>query len=313
MTAEDVPQWMGSQRFPVTPGDWKSQLMKDVTEEIPQAGDPEQASLAKITRALMTMMPGGRPAGPGTTGVFGSSQAIRKLYGGDSEPSMLNEYHNFLDKGYSHKSIWNSLGVARGIDGRLRVELGPAVDPSLYLPLHRAVLGSNDAFHGQVGSVMYPHVANIYPKVADAPLVLLKSTGNPTGSYTPGTGKIKIGPSGSIYKHPLDAIEHEIQHGIQDTEGLARGSNFNLAPPITPTKEYLERAVPLLTEFLGPEGTKEWLRSPEDFRRLLGYLVSAGEVEARNAGRRAVKPELQKLLPSATEDFPRHVQRVDRY
>ncbi|MBR1602881.1 MAG: hypothetical protein IJ667_05525, partial [Synergistaceae bacterium] len=242
----------------------------------------------------------------------------------------LNTARAMEAAGKPAEKIKYATGWERGVDGKWRYEI-----PDGKLKKH----DWHDGDETTLGKLYSnPKLYKAYPDLKDLPVRFKADYRGEYTAFTSGDGKyIQIN---AFYLDGLDAgsIIHEIQHLIQDREGFANGGN-PLQAHKGKAKEYMDREFARALEyihFLNYEGFiqkyykdykgKDTAEARNDYEKYKEYMYMraehaasfnfyrnlAGEVEARNADRRAgmKAAERRKSLLSGTEDISREDQII---
>lgn len=309
-------------RKPYETGNWKAQLPQVLQDQFPNDEDSEEEKITKIMKLLM-LAPMGRgaaaakPAMEGAFGIFGSPH---RIFGKQEGMERTIEFIRKEAEKMSPQKLWEQTGVARGAEGRTRAELPQGLDPTAY---HR-LLGefyqnSRTGWPQQkgygLGAVLRQEMDNAYPELGNRGTLQLARQEYRGGGADPlellmhvGLGK-NSGLRGMTYK---DIGEHELQHLIQGLEKWNQGGNpasvelfHDRIPPDLLLKAYRQ-----IRDHAGYNTINHWLGRESLPESVVNYMRLGGEVEARNAARRAENMRLQKLAPQLTEDVPRHQQLV---
>lgn len=134
------------------------------------------------------------------------------------DESIRQQAEAMEQRGSSPEEIWETLGVARTMDGKgWRFEIddsgmqlrGDAADLSDYTTLGELV----DA----------PELFEAYPQLKDVRLAFADLEDDERGYFSSGDNTIVL--SEELRGAPEDTLVHEIQHAIQDVEGFASGAS----------------------------------------------------------------------------------------
>lgn len=121
-------------------------------------------------------------------------------------------------RGSSPEEIWETLGVARTMDGKgWRFEID---DSGMQLRSDAADL-SNYTTMGEL--VDAPELFEAYPQLKDVRLAFADLEDGERGYFSSGDNTIVL--SEELRGAPEDTLVHEIQHAIQDVEGFASGAS----------------------------------------------------------------------------------------
>lgn len=201
-------------------------------------------------------------------------------------------------QGMSPEQIWSKTGTLRAPDKMLRQEI-PDTEASINDAVYEGIK-KNKNYSGPLSNSMrhkelykaYPEVKDIYTTMYASPL--------PEGSFESASKTIAVG--GPSTGHQKSTALHEVQHGIQNIEGWARGGSLDdmggYANQYNQAKSEFDEALKIrlnpdageiekdnarqIMEFYGPKLSKlkEISDPKEAYRRL------AGEAEARLTQRR---------------------------
>lgn len=130
-----------------------------------------------------------------------------------ADHAKLAEAERLASQGAPREQIWNDTGWFQGVDGKWRFEIDDSA--SVYNPTR----GSTRVRH----SLSHPDLADAYP---DLPGMKLSFSERPSnGAFYQAQDRIGLGSS----PHPDDhrVLLHELQHAIQNKEGMQFGSNWN--------------------------------------------------------------------------------------
>ena len=222
-------------------------------------------------------------------------------------------------KGVAPEEIWRQTGTAKFADGKWRQEIsdvGAKITDDVYEGIKK-----NKNFAGPLEKSMqheqlykaYPEVKDIYTTMYASPL--------PEGSFESASKTITVGGPSTGYQK--SSALHEVQHGIQDIEGWARGGTPESAVGSGVTKEnqfdWAKRAYEnsigkngnisdeeLLSQLLDKPYAHKNVKSWEDLSqreklpwldqgRQMAYRRLAGEAEARLTQRRMNLTPEQRL------------------
>jgi len=123
--------------------------------------------------------------------------------------------------GLTPQKIWSQTGTVRGADGKLRQEIpdvGATITDNVYEGIKK-----NKNFTGDLNKALqHEELYKAYPEIKDVSTTVYASP-LPEGSYHDATRTITVG--GPSTGHQKSSALHEVQHGIQDIEGFARGGS----------------------------------------------------------------------------------------
>lgn len=156
----------------------------------------------------------------------------------NADQMMLNIATKMENAGIRPKEIWEKTGWGRGADGMWRSEVSDA--PSQMITPSADAL--NDFMSGstRLESIYEnPEVFEAYPQLRDIRVSQLTDQYGPRGSYNQQTNTIGL-LNNLSEDEAKSVIAHELQHGIQNIEGFARGGNVEAARDIAKTVNELE-------------------------------------------------------------------------
>jgi hypothetical protein len=298
------------------------------------AGRVEPGGLEAIGRAaeLTGVLGSGAPATAvrGAAGIFGGRLAKT------ADLEALARAEAMEKAGAYSDDIWTQTGWGRGADKHWRFEIDDSaarLNPSVMFEKYGPV---SDAFE-------HPALFAAYPKLAKDEAVI-RSGDVPRGSYMGSRidgvpGSSVIAASGRNDASLRSTMLHELQHGVQDIEGFARGgSNIELRPGTPAWEIYQERLRAIATprpfeEFVRMAGYDDLKQAAKDYKEYLkmtkkpspmvdraaqeyatteAYRRLAGETEARNVQGRQDWSASQRLdiPPGFSQDIPTAEQIV---
>lgn len=330
---------------PFKPGNWLPQLGEDFAEEFipgygnedrqiyareqdPYGGEDQTARDAnRILKLLTTLIPGGKPTGtPGA--VSGMFVSPKRMYGEGGYNSRLYERNKMLQGGKTPDDVWKELNIGMGPGGLFRSEMPMASDPGR---LAHAIqfLERKQIDPDAVGSdipltmLLKPEFQKMYPEFNKATLGLtiphIRERGPGTAAaYYPGRPELNrpsyvefMPGTNAPPRHP--ALEHEIQHMVQDVHhwpagtvpeaalGQIESRGLHWADLSNTELQAVLQKLNALNPAVPMAGWNAHYSTPG----ARAYLASAGEVEARNTEYRTMWPNLRERPPAATEDIPR--------
>jgi len=220
-------------------------------EPLPFNRSPEQHSAAAQEMALNFMSPG----------MLVGRKAAERLGGSVLERFKAGEAAT--KSGMSPQKGWSEYGYAKGAEGKGRWEID---DQLAYL------LKNDPKFKGVLEDALsHPELFKAYPELKKLPLDMrISALEVPGGSYSPSSRQLT-----ARARNPEEArsvLMHELQHGVQDIEGFAPGTNLS--------------------------------------KGLASYRNAAGEIEAENVQARLRDPSLMKWHPNLTANVPVEEQLV---
>ena len=266
-------------------------------------------------------------AEPGAAGIFGGKLAQT------ADLNALSKAEGLAAKGSNATDIWNQTGWFQGADKQWRFEIPDQASKFTGNPVTESLMRyDKPTTMGEAFS--HPDLYAAYPQLQQAEFGV-KYNPELRGIYQPPV--FGDPPSITLSNHlNLDQMRstnlHELQHGVQDIEGFAKGGNTYGLKPGTPAWDiYQERlkamTTPLDRETYGKVAGYEGPVPEDDYAKYLtviknpanfadraaqtyavenAYRRQAGEVEARNVQARADLPStvLQSTPPHVTQDVP---------
>lgn len=197
----------------------------------------------------------------------GAKEKTRYSFARLRDKSIRQQAEAMERSGSSPEEIWETLGVARTMDGKgWRFEIddsgmrlrGDAADLSDYTTLGELV----DA----------PELFEAYPQLKDVRFVFADLEDGERGYFSSGDNTIVL--SEELRGAPEDTLVHEIQHAIQDVEGFASGAS----PEYWAWREY--ESGDLVTERLQREYDRTMSRlSRADQNRYIRYMELERELD----------------------------------
>ncbi len=217
---------------------------------------------------------------PNTLGIFASTGAAT------ADKAKLALAEDMLAKGASRDEIIDATGWFKGRDGKWRFEIKDTEARIKELP--DEVFGAKT-----LGEVLdHPEFFKAYPGAASASVVRSPKEAyrldGARGSYH--RNEIDIA---SELQDPRSTLLHEMQHLVQDKEGLSYGTNTKAMTPYG-QKKY-EAALPVKSDNVSEEELRQRIKDRV-------YLLTHGEVEPRNVQTRLEKGYDQR--PWDTLDVP---------
>lgn len=277
-------------------------------------GNPE---IGKDTLAPLGMGMMAAPFAPtNALGVFGGRLAKT------ADHAALAKAEEMAAKGADRQAIWDQTGWFRGADGKWRFEIDDSASkwlvpgPNHIMPGHQ-IKGPVDIM------VQHGALAEGYPDIMSRPVQYYKPrevTGPlDAGRYFPDRDGFAIRAFDG--GNPHSTLLHELQHGIQQREGFARGSNpaseaVNVKSDNPIIKQMREDFARRLFEEPGFRGSKQAISEWDRIMRLETqdvdgraddlYRRRPGEIEARNVeNRMRMTPDERRARPPwETEDVP---------
>lgn len=309
----------------------------DTPRQVFEASDEAKAGGAYNPAPVMNaagMMAGARfPfVGPGEAGIFGGRLAAT------ADRAMLARAEDMAAKGASRDQIWKHTGWFQGVDGKWRFEIPDRLSTMKGAGTTSEVTAKQGDTVG--AAFFHPELYAAYPELAG--IELQGSHVRRAGAaYSRADPLSDTGPMirvGNDVKDPRRSLLHELQHGAQEIEGFAPGSNPYVLRPGTPAWDlYQERIkamrTPLSREEFSRAANYDGLAPQKDYDSYLkttrnipanadraaqeyavqeAYRRYAGEVEARNVQTRMdmTPAERSAAPPWTTEDIPTWQQIV---
>jgi len=198
-------------------------------------GDPKRPFKVTDKKALseLTEMTQGGLLGMAEVGMFvgAGSKAFDK--------AMAFTASKLEKKGVSPQEIWKETGTVRGPDGQWRQEIS---DKEAFIkgnkPFEDVIMGAYDRgvletgdqlYKTNVGDVMYHNpLKQAYPELMDIETQMMRRGSNARGSLSKDIMNNEQILQVRKDLNPEDArstMLHELQHGIQESEGFAAGGN----------------------------------------------------------------------------------------
>jgi hypothetical protein len=193
--------------------------------DVYRSGSPDVGPGEGLGYAMNALSPGMAAAPKNALGIFGGRNATKY-------PRSMEPVAEFMEKGgVSRDKIWEATGLERGKDKQWRFEIddskagwraGLSIDPG-------------DSF-GTVGrSFDHPELYENYPTLGRADFARVNG-GENYGTYYGGDyPSIELNVNRSLPEQRSTML-HELQHGVQDIEGFARGGNTSEMGMRTPAQ-----------------------------------------------------------------------------
>lgn len=187
--------------------------------------------------------------------------------------------------------------------------------------------------------VNHTELDKAYPGLMDRLKIKVDPTLQSAGAYNPRTKTLTLGNLETLDKlaqkrpsmEPRSVIAHELQHAIQDIEGLPGGTSVaQETARLANTKEYLETRQESLydkwMDAVGKDDTANIDKYDKELRKVAeqidmlpskakaNYAMEAGETQARNVQTRLDYDEATRAAksPRESEDVPLKNQRVNK-
>lgn len=284
------------------------------TDPLPDPNDPE--ATARRALGLATFAMGGLGLAPkGSIGVFGGRMAAT------ADKAALKQAEEMWGRGAPKEEIIDKTGWFPGPDGQWKFEIPDNNSRFKYDPGKAENLQSRTHAGPVSGVFEHPELKNAYPDSLNPNLVF---TGEYGGSYNPTT--IRVSNNQFAPSTPRSVLLHELQHGIQEKEGFARGANsqaiYRDLPQTTSNSVVEQMRSALERGDYGQPGDQPWHKAAKSFLELERqvkqqqaedlYRRSAGEVEARAVqSRMDLTPEQRRArYPWLDYDVPVEQQIV---
>jgi hypothetical protein len=208
------------------------------TEEILQAvprinpdyqGSSQHEMIGSVTApALAKMLKMGAEASKGMQGGL-------MLVGPNSkswDKQMLVLAEKMEKEGKSPEEIWKATGTGRGLDNAFRQEISDNNAILKGTGNFGQIFEHRKAMHGVTTPIVeeilrHPELLESYPQLKNVQVNLLPETSRNKASYSPTQGIINIHPK-LTSEQAISSMLHELQHGIQETEGWNKGADAGL-------------------------------------------------------------------------------------
>lgn len=310
-------------RNPAMPADWAQNLVRgvggklaDIVMSAKRAMDHGMTTEEAIPWGgdlAMTLAGAGAPAAVrGAAGIFGGRLAQT------ADRAALSRAEELAKAGAPREQIWNDTGWFKGGDDKWRFEIPDK---------GAALTGQRSRNQTMQQEMVHPELYAAYPKTADIKMYYGARPGG--GSYysvSPNEARGAINVSSAATDPSIHL--HELQHAVQEAEGLTRGSSpdgmksfasdlFRQAGNTPAGQRYreLEAKRSAVGGSLTPAEQDEMMniyKKNFDMNALQrdAYHRTAGEVEARNVQiRMNMTPEERRAkAPWLTEDVPAEQQ-----
>lgn len=287
-----------------------------------QSGIPEDA-IGRTVQGALTLSNNPYRQDPNALGIFGSAIGAKRRFA----PEELAKAEQALTSG---ADTWNSHGFTKGKEGNMRFEINDQPAAFQWTPEQLARIAtpmeSMQTKGVELGDFplmqevfQHPELYQAYPELSRLPIVPYTKGGNTRGFFNPDEGKKFLGLGMDMMGGKLrpstelkDTLIHELQHAVQDVEGLPPGYSPERS---TPYVQVLNQALNNMPKDNLPEHST----APIDLYTALKqvpndvYNRTAGEVEARNASYRAQNtPKFNKhVAPQLTTDIPAENQIIN--
>jgi len=333
----------GSAAKMILPGSGTVQSTEDALRAKEQVGEGKYGAAAVsgasgLLNTALDWIPGGKLAAAAAKPVTAMFLGVGAK---TADRVALAKAQEMAAKGVAPEQIWKDTGWFTGADNKWRFEIPDTASKWQTDPkLHSMIAGDKATPIGETFS--HPELYAAYPQLREADLNLMARPTGYKGMYQAGSEgsppTVTLAP-GALPSMRSTAL-HELQHGIQDIEGFAKGGNTIGLRPGTPAWDiYQERLRAMTTPLdrdtyskvagFGPEGATE--KEYRDYLKVIkkpsatadrmaqeygvenAYRRQAGEVEARAVQSRAdlTPEELRSKFPVASEDVLRENQFVN--
>jgi hypothetical protein len=190
-----------------------------------KAPDLAQSTLRGLVSALKS-----EPSRRMVEGLVDGMGARPKIFAGEgaqtADMQALAKAQQLEKAGAPERAIWSDTGWFRGADKKWRFEIddsGASFIDKGFTTLPQGSVTSKNVNLGK--QVDHQGLFEAYPKAAKMDAVITTNRGTGTGSYSNGL----IEANGPNKSQAMGTTLHEIQHGIQDVEGFAKGGNSQMA------------------------------------------------------------------------------------
>lgn len=297
--------------------------------EVKTSPDVVQKANDLATFAVLGPAPVAKKMADGTLGSFAGVRSKALDRNALAEAQVMEANGAVMD------DIYSKTGMFRGADNRWRFEIDDSGARFAANWQYEPSLSEKYLSYGGYARITplpkiydHPELYKAYPWLRDTKVVY--DPKHPSAAMIPGSNSIILGKINNI-----GAVQHEVQHLIQEYEGMAAGGApgtagkeynlkyqqafdnlkdevLNIYKKITSGKEVsiedklkAERFVKAAEKF--PE-----YRASGDAKAVENYMNLAGEVEARNVETRALldAQERRQIPPWATEDVVRRQQII---
>lgn len=222
---------------------------------------------------------------------IGSYKAVERLVESD-DPDLQERGNNLLEKhieavemeaeGYDMEDIWKKTGFIKKADGKWRFQFYDGAEETIEEIAKKIRIygdGNTDMLNGKsfyIEDIINPKnvIFSMYPELKNTIIRFEKGNdANKLGSYGNNSISINLSPYGT--KIDEDGVEkiantffHELQHAIQEIEGLEGGSNLAIAAEeyMTELGEKLLKEHGELVEKLYNSGVKDVKKAIEDYQ-----------------------------------------------
>lgn len=189
---------------------WGAELKQSVMPEVRWLGDALMEQSPAI-QAGMQEQASNVPVGL-MAGIFGGMNS--KTF----PQEMLSKAGAMLNRGESDELIRKHTGLFKGADNKIRYEIDDSL--AAFKQPWKNIIGSR----GRLGDMLdHPELFEAYPLLRNLEVRTDKSLGLEAGNFSPSNWTIRLDPA--LGSHDaMRTLLHEIQHGVQNVEGFARGA-----------------------------------------------------------------------------------------
>ena len=136
-----------------------------------------------------------------------------------------------LKQGVSPEEVWKITGTTKGLENAFRQEISDESALLKGMGNFGQIYEHRKAMHNvttpTVEEVMrHPELFESYPQLKGIQVHLLPETSKNNASYSPTEGIIRVNPK-LTSDQATSSMLHELQHGIQETEGWNKGADAN--------------------------------------------------------------------------------------
>ena len=242
----------------------------------------------------------------------------------ETNPDLFTNPDHLMWAGNVQSHLARKAGDSRqgwfmGPDGKMRYEIsdkGAAIDGGFTKAVAKRIMDNmpeGNHFPVPLGQFLtHDSIFNAYPDMYDMPVMLMhpRDTGDIAAAYYSRGDDLPLGAIGMnldyIAKNDrgelVRSLMHEVQHGIQDKEGFARGANVGTA--MDDVKNYVEDPyrhgvvfdeygitedkIAKMNKLIDMKGSDD--PGAREFADDMAYYMSAGEGEARAVENRLRMP-----------------------
>ena len=205
-----------------------------------------------------------------------------------------------LKQGASPEEVWKATGTAKGLDNAFRQEISD--EPALLKGMGSfgEIYEHRKAMHGvttpTVEEVMrHPELFESYPQLKGIQVHLLPESSRNKASYSPMEGIISVHPK-LTSEQATSSILHELQHGIQETEGWNKGADAGMF-----LKKYQGQLDNIEERLIEANKAASKAVGTEDYDRLMSIRDSIGKEYRDFMG-----PKSMGVYDKATQEYKAH-------